>query len=172
MKRSHRLCIILLFLTGAFMPQNAAAENELDVAAKITGVTLAENRRLDADEEIEKSNGSKNMFLAAAKRHQLEFAELLGLARAIKEELADTNAYEASKEEVDELLQKNAALQIQAMRYVQALEKSRTYLQSGYRPASKRAQDWDGRMCNAQHECIKLDPITALFTIASAQTAR
>jgi hypothetical protein len=174
MKSFHGI-FILMWLTGAFMPQFVIAESELDVAAKITGVTLAEDRRLNSGEEIKKSDGSKNKFLVAAKRHQLEFAELLGLAQAIKQQLDSANTYAAPqqrKEVVDELLKKNAALQIQAMRYVQALEKSRRYLLAGYRPVSGRPQDWEGRMCNDKQECIKLDPITALFTIASAQAGQ
>ncbi|RJQ83200.1 MAG: hypothetical protein C4519_07130 [Desulfobacteraceae bacterium] len=169
MKAFHSIVLAMLLAT-AFFPLAAGAENELDAAAQITGVTLAENRRLGAGEEIKKTNGSSNPFLAAAKRHQLEFAELLGLAQAIKEQLSDTDTYEATKEEVDDLLKKNAALQIQALRYVQALEMSRSYLISGFRPASNKPQDWDGRMCNDDDKCVKLDPITALFTIATAQT--
>jgi hypothetical protein len=170
MKLSFWTVIIALLLpAGALLATpSAAAEDELDVAAQITGITLAEKRRLDEAEEIKKSNGSNNPFLAAAKRHQLEFAELLGLAQAIKEEL-DTHGYEATEEQVDDLLMKNAALQIQALRYVHALELSRGYLESGFRPVSQKAQDWDGRMCNEEDECIRLDPITALFTIATAQ---
>jgi predicted transcriptional regulator len=174
MKPFHGIFIIM-WLTGAFMPQFAFAESELDAAAKITGVTLAEHRRLDSSEEIKKSDGSQNNFLAAAKRHQLEFAELLGLAQAIKQQLNSANAYEAPKqrkEEVNELLKKNAALQIQATRYVRALEKSRSLLLSGYRPVSKMPQDWEGRMCNDKQECIRLDPITALFTIATARAGQ
>jgi hypothetical protein len=170
MKNALWIAIVALLLPGGFVLATppAGAESELDVAAQITGVLLAENRRLESAEEIKRSNGSNNAFLAAAKRHQLEFAELLGLAQAIKDEL-DTHGYQATEDEVDELLMKNAALQIQALRYVHALELSRGYLESGFRPVSKRAQDWDGRMCNDDDECIKLDPITALFTIATAQ---
>jgi hypothetical protein len=170
MKNALWIAMVTLLLPagGIFDAPLAQAETELDVAAQITGISLAENRRLGEGDEIKKSNGSNNPFLAAAKRHQLEFAELLGLAQAIKENL-DTHGYEATEEEVDDLLMKNAALQIQALRYVHALELSRSYLESGFRPVSKRAQDWDGRMCNADEECIKLDPITALFTIATAQ---
>lgn len=175
MKPFRGVFIIIMWLIGAFMPQFAIAESELDVAAKITGVTLAENRRLVSSEEIKKSDGSKNEFLASAKRHQLEFAELLGLAQAIKQQLDSANSYSAPaqrKEVVNELMKKNAALQIQAMRYVRGLEKSRRYLLAGYRPVSKKPQDWEGRMCNDKHQCVQLDPIAALFTIASAQAAQ
>jgi hypothetical protein len=170
MKHTLWIAILALVLPGGviFTTPAAEAEGELDVAAQITGVTLAEQRRLQEDEQIKRSNGSNNAFLAAAKRHQLEFAELLGLAQAIKEEL-DTHGYQATEEDVDELLMKNAALQIQALRYVHALELSRSYLESGFRPVSKNAQDWDGRMCNEENECVRVDPITALFTIATAQ---
>lgn len=167
MKALRLICVCLCII--GFASQVVAAENELDVAEQVTGVTLAEKRDLKETDEIKKSNGSQNMFLAAAKKHQLEFAELLGLAQAIKEQLSNTDSYEADKQMVDDLLRKNAALQIQALRYVQALEMSRGFIQSGFRPASNSPQDWDGSMCNINNECIKLDPITALFTIATAQ---
>ena len=97
-----RLICVCLFIIG-FASQVVAAENELDVAEQVTGVTLAEKRDLKETDEIKKSNGSQNMFLAAAKKHQLEFAELLGLAQAIKEQLSNTDSYEADKHMVDDL---------------------------------------------------------------------